>query len=101
MDVLGALLGDAGACGRTALLQQDNGASDRFGYREGKWKLVRLPRKIAGKAGAGPAPIDAVQESLYDLATDPGETTDVAEQFPDVAARVRQALDREIATLQP
>lgn len=100
VDVLGALLGDAGARGRTALLQQDHGSSGRFGFREGKWKLVRLPRKMAGKAGASSALLDAAQESLYDLAGDPGETTDVADKFPDVAARMRQSLEKELATLE-
>jgi arylsulfatase A-like enzyme len=34
---------------------------------------------------------------LYDLAADPGETTDVAYRFPDVVADLKQSLDAHIA----
>ena len=78
------------ARGRTALVQQDNGSSGRFGYREGTWKLVRLPpRKQKKGDGAAANPTEA----LYDLDADPGETTDVRDQFPDVAARLAKNLD--------
>jgi arylsulfatase A len=97
-NVLGALLGNPEARGRTALLQQDNGSSGRFGYREGNWKLVRLPpRKKKGGDQADPKPASML-EALYDLDTDPGETTDVRDQFPDVAARLSKNLDAIVQT---
>jgi hypothetical protein len=37
-------------------------------------------------------------EALYDLDTDPGETTDVRDQFPDVAARLSKNLDAIVQT---
>jgi arylsulfatase A len=94
VDVLAALLGTGDARGRTALVQQDNGTSGRFGYREGKWKLVRLPPgkkdRRANSASGSADPYDA----LYDLDADPGETTDVRGRFPDVAARLSRDLTR-------
>ena len=92
VDVLAALLGTGDARGRTSLVQQDNGTSGRFGYREGKWKLVRLPpRKKAARANGGSGPTQS-HDALYDLDADPGETTDVRERFPEVAARLSRDL---------
>jgi arylsulfatase A-like enzyme len=83
-DILGALLGDAEAHGRDSLVQQDNGRSGRFGYRSGTWKIVRQPGAHREKRSP--------QDALYDLATDPGETTDVREKFPEIAAQLTKAL---------
>ena len=90
-DVLGALLGRPDAQGRDSLVQQDNGTSGRFGYRSETWKLVREP---AGKRGDRPR---AHRDRLYDLASDPGESTDVSARFPEVAARLTAALDGVLA----
>jgi len=49
-------------------------------WRTAKWKLIR--------PGAGGTP------RLYDLAADPGETTDVAPQHPDVTAALEAELER-------
>ncbi|MFM8890399.1 MAG: arylsulfatase, partial [Planctomycetia bacterium] len=76
--------------GRRELLQQDNGRSGRFGFRQGKWKLVRLPPGRGGKAARTAGPGDA----LYDLDADPGESTDVAADHPQVLARLAADLDR-------
>jgi len=84
VDVLDALLGRAGARGREALVLQDNGGSGRYGYRAGRWKLVRLP---------GRKPADA----LYDLEADPGETTDLRRAHADVVARLGADLDTVLA----
>jgi arylsulfatase A-like enzyme len=96
VDVLGALLGTAGGRGRTALVQQDNGTAGRFGYREGRWKLVRLPPRSKAKRGDGLPP--AARAALYDLEADPGETTDVSDRFPEISARLARDLD---AAVQP
>jgi len=90
-NVLGALLGKPDAKGRGSLVQQDNGTAGRFGFRSGTWKLVRQPggkRKAAGKREPQPS-----TDSLYDLAADPGETTDVSGTFHDVATRLSGELD--------
>lgn len=98
VDVLDALLGTPGGRGRTALVQQDNGTSGRFGYRDGKWKLVRLPPGNNAKRAGGAAP--AERDALYDLATDPGESTDVSELFPEVAARLARDLNAAVRSRQ-
>jgi len=91
VDVSAALLGTAAAKGRESLVEQDNG-SGRYGYRSGRWKLVRVPPG-KGRGGYGGA-AGAVGESLYDLADDPGETTDVRAQHPEIVARLAAELDR-------
>jgi arylsulfatase A-like enzyme len=94
VDVLAALLGTGDARGRTALVQQDNGTSGRFGYREGKWKLVRLPPGKKGRPANGASGSPGPHDALYELDADPGETTDVRDRFPDVAARLSRDLTR-------
>ena len=51
--------------------------------QEGRWKYMR--RQLEG---------DAWEERLYDLEADPGEARDVAADHPDVAAQLRQKLER-------
>jgi len=81
-DLSGALLGEAGARGRSHLLQQDNGRSGKFGFRAGNWKLLRTRKPNGGR-----------QDLLYHLPDDPAEQTDVAERHPEVARRLGQQLD--------
>jgi arylsulfatase A len=64
-NVLPALLGRAGAKGRQHLVEQGPNA---VGLRAGDWKLVRLKKN---------------KFELYNLAQDPGETTDVAQEHPE------------------
>ena len=47
LDVMDALLGKEGAKGREHLIQQDNGGKGNFGFRKGKWKLLRHAKKMA------------------------------------------------------
>jgi arylsulfatase len=42
-------------------------------YIKGNWKILRLPQ-----------PFGTGQWQLYDLEKDPGETTDLSQQFPDI-----------------
>lgn len=97
-NVLGALLGEAGAKGRDHLVQQDNNGNS-LALREGQWKLVRQkpgPRMVKEAKEAGQPP-PAGSEQLYDLAKDPGEQTNVAAQHPEEVQRLRAALDKIIA----
>ncbi len=63
VNLIGALLGENGALGRDNLIQSDNQGS-AFGFRQGNWKVVNTGE-------------------LYNLATDPGEQTNVASLYPD------------------
>jgi len=65
--------------------------------RSGKWKL-HLPhayRTLRGRpGGTGGIPVkydnDMIGLSLFDLESDPGEATDVADQHPEVVARLKE-----------
>ncbi len=94
-NVLGALLGEPGAKGRTELLQQGNDDS-QLGLRAGDWKLVRLKKR--GKPQATVS-VDSPREpdgpfALYQLSTDPGETTDVSAKFPNELERLKSRLEQ-------
>ena len=94
-NVLDALLGKPGAKGRDHLLQQDNG-SGNFGLRAGEWKLVRLERrgKSQARVSKDERPPPAAKHTLYNLASDPGESTDVSTDHPEVLQRLTAQLDK-------
>ncbi|MEM1448702.1 MAG: arylsulfatase [Planctomycetota bacterium] len=54
-----------------------HGGGKKYALRDGRWKLILAPRL-----------------ELYDLDADPGETTDLAEQRPEVVERLRRAAER-------
>ena len=78
-NVLPALLG--GKTGREHLVEVGNG------LRLGQWKLIDVP---AG-ARKGKRPGTGVQ--LYNLATDLGETNNLAAQHPDIVEKMSKMLD--------
>jgi arylsulfatase A len=95
VSMLPALLGTATSPIRTSLITQSMNGS--FAIRDGQWKLCLCP----GSGGwSPPRPQDdtsglpAVQ--LYDLAADPGETTNLAEKHPDRVAAMTTMLKRDI-----
>lgn len=98
LDVLGALLGEPGAKGRAALLQQDN-SGNNFGLRQGDWKLVR--QKPAGKSAAVVSLTPHTEphglNALYNLASDPGEQHDLSDEYPAQKKQMMAELDRLIA----
>ncbi len=67
--------------------------------RSGKWKLhfPHAYRSLMGQAGSGGVPGGYVQRhcelELYDLDSDIGETTNVAEQQPDIVAQLQSLAD--------
>jgi len=71
--------------------KKSSGAAGGKGSADGK------PNPAAA-AEAGPA---AKNWQLYDLKADPGETTDVAAEHPDVVARLEAAYDRWWAEVVP
>ena len=98
-DLSGALLGTPGAAGREHLIQQDNGGTGNFGFRVGKWKLVRYDSGQANNEIVEQplARTKMPQFQLFDLELDPGETTDVIAQNPEVGERLKSRLANLVA----
>ena len=75
-------------------MQQDNGRGGNYGYRVGNWKLQRHDSKrkrnvvVTAKLANTPAP----RFALFDLSKDIQEKKNVAEQHPEVFARMKQEL---------
>ena len=91
-DLSKALLGEPGAKGRDHLVQQDNGQGGNYGYRDGKWKLLRHDSKKTSNTELRLERRPIEPFSLYDLATDPGERQNVIDQHPEVAAKMKNKL---------
>ncbi len=98
-EVLGALLGQPDAKGRSELVVQDNGAAGNYGFRSGNWKLVRhdsrRARNVVVESLLENLPVPRFQ--LYDLAADPGEEKDLLERKPEVAAKLKARLEAIVA----
>ncbi|MBL9187345.1 MAG: arylsulfatase [Opitutaceae bacterium] len=99
IDVSGALLGRPGAKGREHLVQQDNGGTGNYGFRVGNWKLVRhdtkSARNVVVERQLANTPVPQFQ--LFNLAKDPGETTDVLAQNAELAEQLKSRLAAIIA----
>jgi arylsulfatase A-like enzyme len=97
-DVLGALLGEKNAKGRSELVQQDNGSGGTFGFRSGNWKLLRHDSKKARNVVVEKKleNVDVPQFQLYDLSVDPSESEDLFATQPEVASRLQARLDEII-----
>ncbi len=94
LDVMGALLGKEGAKGRDHLIQQDNGGKGNFGFRKGKWKLLRHAKKMARNVTVEQklANENVDQLMLVDLEKDPGERTNLAQSNPEMTERLNAEL---------
>ena len=98
LDVMDALLGEAGARGREHLIQQDNGKAGNYGYRVGKWKLQRHSKKSARnvvvetKLANTPVP----EFQLFDLDADPAEKNNVIDQHTDIADKLKAELQAHL-----
>lgn len=75
------------------ILPHDGGA-----VRSGTWKFYPWPEGQKGKKK--PAPTTGPKVQLYDLSKDLSETTNVAEQHPEVVARLSAAYQRYMADLK-
>jgi len=72
--------------------------------RQGKWKLWQVDRASPEAPATSPAAVPVAQKMpssphgreilLFDLSTDVGESTNVAEAHPDVVKQLLQALDQ-------
>lgn len=69
-----------------------------FAYRMGKWKLL-LAKGSAGWTSPTELemPAGSPKAQLYDMEADPGETTNLYESHPEVAARLLAQLESDVA----
>lgn len=99
LNVLGALLGRAGAEGREHLVQQNNGNGGVYGLRAGDWKLLRhdnrSARNVVVETELTNTPVPQFQ--LFDLTQDPAERHNVIDQHPETAERLKTQLVQIIA----
>lgn len=93
-NVLGALLGENDAKGRDHLVQQDNGSSGSYGLRVGPWKLHRYDKKTARNVvvEAQLANTKTPPFQLFNLSDDPAEKTNIIDDHPEVASRLKRQL---------
>lgn len=91
-DVRAALLGESESTAREDIVEQS--AAGVFAIRRGRWKWVEGvpdgPVTPAVRRQFG----DQFEPRLFDLAADPGETTDLASEHPEVVADLRERLGR-------
>ncbi len=94
LDVMDALLGKEGAKGRDHLIQQDNGGRGNFGFRKGKWKLLRHAKKMARNVTVEQKLAnEAVDKlTLIDLEKDPGERINLAQSNPEMTEKLNAEL---------
>ena len=72
---------------REGVVHHDFGG--HFAIRKDQWKLL-----LKATAGLGHPYKGGGEPHLYDIASDPGETTDLADQKPEVVAELTSLLDR-------
>ncbi|MFH5805114.1 arylsulfatase [Alienimonas sp. DA493] len=93
VNVAPALLGAPDATGREELVVQNNG--NAFAIRRGRWKLHRHPgkqtRNLVVETQLANTPVPRL--ALFDLETDPRETTNLIEERPEIAARLAERLE--------
>jgi arylsulfatase A-like enzyme len=88
-DTLPALLGTSSA-GRTDLVEQGTGLS----VRQGSWKYIEPNKRPAMNTNTNTELGNRPEPQLYDLASDPGERTNVAARHPEKVAELQALLDR-------
>ncbi len=100
MYLLSALLGHS-ETGRPHVLQQGAGTG-YFGLRKGDWKLIPASNRPAfanNKHNSRSNPLSTTMPAsdndyLFNLAEDPGETTNLAEQYPEIVEELTELLNR-------
>ena len=87
-DISDMLLGKEGAKSPHDVLYYEND-----GIRQGKWKLVRLYKRVEGKG-------KLTIHELYDLEKDLGETTDISKANPEKVEELKRLLDAHVARIK-
>jgi arylsulfatase A-like enzyme len=88
VDSLSALTGPD-QTGRTELVLQGSGLS----LRSGNWKYIEASNRPAVNKQTNTELGNAPEPQLYDLASDPGETRNVAAAQPDLVKKMQARLD--------
>ncbi len=88
-DVLPALLGSS-AAGRADLIEQAGGLA----VRQGSWKYIEPNKRPAMNVQTNTELGNSPTAQLYDLAVDPGETTNIADRQPAKVSELQALLDR-------
>ncbi len=91
-NVLDALLGKRGAKGRDHIVSQDNGLRGSYGLRVGEWKLQRHDAKKMYNGDLFMKTWVVPQYALFNLDEDIGETKNVADEYPKIAAQLKNQL---------
>ncbi|WP_026947568.1 sulfatase family protein [Algoriphagus marincola] len=73
--------------------------SDQRGFRQGDWKIKRPFEGYEGSRGM--KAVDAHDTLLFNLKTDPGETTNLAKENPEKLAQMMRAMDLAVKQLGP
>ncbi|MBY5951321.1 sulfatase [Algoriphagus marincola] len=73
--------------------------SDQRGYRQGDWKIKRPFEGYEGSRGM--KAVAAHDTLLFNLKTDPGETTNLAKENPEKLAQMMRAMDLAVKQLGP
>lgn len=96
VSFLPALLGKPIESTRAGVIHHS--ITGHFAYREGKWKLL-LAEASGGWSSPkeGQMPKGSPKAQLYDMEVDPGETTNLYESHPEVAARLLAQLESDVA----
>ena len=73
--------------------------SSQEAYREGDWKIKRPYQGFAGTRTM--KQVDAHDTLLFNLKTDPGETTNLMKENPEKTAQMMRAMDLAVKQLGP
>ncbi len=99
-DIRPLMFGESGACSPHEAFACYYGGGQLQAIRDRQFKLhfPHTYRTLDGRPGGTdgtPTPYSQakISQVLYDLKTDPGETTDVAAEYPEVVARLQAAAE--------
>ena len=93
VNVLPALLGEL-PVGRTQFIAHVGGIRGPLAIRDGNWKYIQPGGGQYGKAAKGNEAKPAPKGLLYNLATDPAEQDNLAEQLPERVEQMQSAIQK-------
>jgi arylsulfatase A-like enzyme len=79
---------------RELLYREFHGYGGQQSLRMGDWKLLRMNLMGGGK---GKAKADVLSEELYNIATDPAETKNLAAENPEIVAKMKKIMSEQHA----